>query len=328
MSLKAILSSIKKTLLGTTPTTNEVIRKIPKRRVAIMLGYRGTGYYGMQYNPPRETIESTLFNALVSVDAISEKNSLDISKNGLMRTARTDKGVHAAGNLISLKVLMKDPNTLNELKTKLNGVLSESGSGLKIWDIRRINKSFNCRKVCSSRWYEYLLPACVLDNTVTRGPLNLDILKKYRVSDTILNKFQNVSNQYIGSHNFHNFTVKKTSTDLSCKRYVKKIIIAPLVDMNNIEWISVRLHGQSFMMNQIRKMLSLAIYLTRYDYPSSTVNSLFATDIKVYIPNAPASGLLLDFPIFDAYNEKLIKLGYSPIEFNQYRKKMNDFKKK
>ncbi|CAG8464711.1 11324_t:CDS:2 [Ambispora leptoticha] len=76
----------------------------PKRKVAALVGFCGTGYQGMQINPGAKTIEEELFKAFVAAGAISKDNSDDPKKVGLMRAARTDKGVHAAGNVISLKI--------------------------------------------------------------------------------------------------------------------------------------------------------------------------------------------------------------------------------
>ena len=116
-----------------------------------MIGYCGTGYHGMQYNPPNPTIEHELFEAFVKAGAVSKANSNDLKKSGFMRAARTDKGVHAGGNVISLKLIIEDPDILNKINDNLP-------PGIRVWGIERVNKAFNCRKLCGSRWYEYLLP--------------------------------------------------------------------------------------------------------------------------------------------------------------------------
>ena len=116
-----------------------------------MIGYCGTGYHGMQLNPPNKTIEGELFNAFIKAGAISMNNSNDLKKNGFMRAARTDKGVHAAGNVISLKMIIED----DKIVEKINSELPEQ---IRVWGIQRTNKAFDCRKLCSSRIYEYLLP--------------------------------------------------------------------------------------------------------------------------------------------------------------------------
>ena len=118
-----------------------------------MIGYCGTGYNGMQIqnNPDVKTIEGDLFDAFVKAGAISPENADDLKKNAFMRAARTDKGVHAAGNVISCKLIIEDQDILQRINSHLP-------DQIRVWGIERTNKSFDCRKMCSSRVYEYLLP--------------------------------------------------------------------------------------------------------------------------------------------------------------------------
>ncbi|KAF3037492.1 tRNA pseudouridine synthase 1 [Didymella heteroderae] len=123
----------------------------PKRKVAVMVGYSGTGYKGMQIDNKQKTIEGDLFKAFVAAGAISKANADDPKKSALVRCARTDKGVHAAGNVISLKLIIEDEDIVD----KINANLSEQ---IRIWGIQRTTGSFSCYQACDSRWYEYLIP--------------------------------------------------------------------------------------------------------------------------------------------------------------------------
>lgn len=69
--------------------------KIPKRKVALLLGYQGAKYYGLQRQPGDcvPTIESELERALAAAGLVSEANQGDLSKIGWTRAARTDKAV-------------------------------------------------------------------------------------------------------------------------------------------------------------------------------------------------------------------------------------------
>lgn len=58
--------------------------------------------------------------------------------------------------------------------------------------------------------------------------------------------------QYLGTHNFHNFTVQKEFKDRTCLRFMKQIELNEPVVRDGIEWISVLFHGQSFMLHQVR----------------------------------------------------------------------------
>lgn len=86
-----------------------------------MLGYCGTGYNGMQVqnDPNVKTIEKDIYDAMATAGAISAENAVDLKKSGFQRAARTDKGVHAAGNVISLKMIIEDPEIINKINDLL-----------------------------------------------------------------------------------------------------------------------------------------------------------------------------------------------------------------
>ncbi|KAI5292409.1 tRNA pseudouridine synthase 1, partial [Ascosphaera acerosa] len=124
----------------------------PKKKVAVMIGYSGSGYHGMQMTTTEKTIESDLFTAFVAAGAISKANAADPKKSSLVRCARTDKGVHAAGNVVSLKLIVEDPDVV----AKINAHLSPQ---IRVWGYVVTNKSFSCYQQCDSRIYEYLIPS-------------------------------------------------------------------------------------------------------------------------------------------------------------------------
>lgn len=366
--------------------------RLPKRKVAVMIGYCGTGYHGMQYNPPNDTIEKELFEAFVRAGAISKANSTDLKKNGFQRAARTDKGVHAGGNVISLKLIIEDP----DIKEKINKELPEQ---IRVWDISRVNKAFDCRKMCSSRWYEYLLPTYSLigpkpssylykeiaaskeeipgvieddvestefwdlfhkevDSKFTKEELeeissfvmpkeNFDennptyqkckAYKKletkhkraYRISKERLERFRSALKQYEGTYNFHNFTLGKDFNDPSAKRFMKELTVSEpfVIGEEKTEWVSIKIHGQSFMLHQIRKMISMATLITRCFCPLERISQAYGAE-KINIPKAPALGLLLEAPVYDGYNTRLQEFGYTPIDFSKFQSEMDAFKMK
>lgn len=128
----------------------------PKRKVAVLISYAGTGYKGMQINNHERTIEGDLFAAFVAAGLVSRANSVDPRKVSLSRCARTDKGVHAAGNVVSLKLILEGGDLVRRINEKLP-------PQIRVWDVLRTNNNFNCYSQCDSRRYEYLLPSyCLL----------------------------------------------------------------------------------------------------------------------------------------------------------------------
>ncbi|KAI5968101.1 PUS1 [Candida margitis] len=396
----------------------------PKRKCAVMIGYCGTGYNGLQIQnePGVKTIEKDLYEAFYKAGAITLENSLDLKKSGFQRTARTDKGVHAAGNVVSLKLIIEDP----DLKQKINDNLPDQ---IRCWGIQRTTKGFDCRKMCSSRVYEYLLPTYSLispkpgtqldglikDNKAKYPNLFVDdggeganfwqlmkdkvseagitqeqldaiaqmneqegksnstpaaeakeelatvdeaatttvdeevsgsqeqtplfrIAKQvkqienatrraYRISPARLDRFRSTMQQYKGTHNFHNFTIGKSFKDTSSKRYIIDTSVSDPFVINNTEWVSIKIHGQSFMLHQIRKMICMASLVIRCDLPVGLIDDAFQST-KINIPKAPALGLLLENPVFDAYNYKLRDHSYDAINFDLFKQEMADFKMK
>ena len=440
-----------------------------------------------------KTIEGDLFQAFVEAGAISKANADDPKKVSLVRCARTDKGVHAAGNLISLKLIIEDANIVK----KINEHLSPQ---IRVFGMERTNASFSAYQFCDSRIYEYLIPThCFLpphpesylgreldrlaeeaddaeayrerqsevssywtdveeriikpvvdqldpsvqpivrkalyeislkeaeeainnatvDPKVTEeieplktqadssqsldhldkedgdrpdiqsheappkttnkvadprpeadeaapsselqdnghpeprpevarseanikesSPLELAIRqlktayitakKTYRISPQRLERIRTTLSHFVGTHNFHNYTIEKSPRDPSAKRVIKTFTISsdPLL-INNTEWLSLKIHGQSFMMHQIRKMVSMATLLVRCGAcPESKIRESY-TPQKLSIPKAPGLGLLLERPVFDAYNEKIGKqFERAAIEFGKFETEMEAFKQR
>ncbi|ODQ53628.1 tRNA pseudouridine synthase, partial [Saitoella complicata NRRL Y-17804] len=360
--------------------------KKPKRKVACMIGYCGTGYHGIQFNQPHDTIESALFDAFVKAGAISKDNSDDPKKSSLQRAARTDKGVHAACNLISLKLIIEDP----EIVQKINSHLPDQ---IRLWGIVRTINSFNPRTLCDSRVYEYLIPSyaflppapesaahkmmmskegatigedgeafwktanekvaealAAFDKDVaptmteaseeevearrSRAGKIEDYRQKlaYRMPADRLERVRAAFKAYEGNKNYHNYTLGKGFRDPSSKRYIKTFTVSDPKIINDTEWLSLKVHGQSFMLHQIRKMVTMAVLLARYNVPVERISETFGP-VKVNIPKAPSLGLLLERPIFDAYNRKLesgisVDAAKPALNFDKYETEIEDFKMK
>lgn len=350
-----------------------------------MIGYCGTGYHGMQLNPPHKTIEGDIFQAFVKAGAISQNNADDPKKSAFMRAARTDKGVHAAGNVISLKMIIEDENIVE----KINSHLPDQ---LRVWGVSRTNKSFECRKLCSSRVYEYLMPTYSFLNprpgTVMSEKLlkdgtspdeegrkyweevakdlesqgisyeewmaraQIDEVKEeastkdsptllkikaverkhredFRISTERLDKIKEILKIYEGTHNFHNFTLGKSFKDPSALRTMKSLTCSDPFLIDGTEWVSIKIHGQSFMLHQIRKMISMVTLCVRCNAdPKKLIPQTFEK-ARINIPKAPALGLLLERPVYDSYNKKLQgEFGREGVHFDNWNDKIEAFKHK
>ncbi|TKY88061.1 hypothetical protein EX895_003157 [Sporisorium graminicola] len=324
-------------------TSSSATDRLPKRKVAVKFGYCGIGYSGLQINPGVKTIEGDIFAAFCTAGAVSADNAVNPNKVGLQRAARTDRGVHAAGNLLSLKLILQ-PEGLKEGETLVDRVNALLPEFIRVWGVTRVQNGFNARQSCDSRMYEYLLPTYVfvppkpgstmhamlvkmrdeeiaktgsstLDEVVahpfweaqgTSHDFSTDMLAKkaFRLPAASLARIRSIFKRYHGSHNFHNFTVGKEFRDRSCQRFMKQLTISDPKVIGDTEWVSIKFHGQSFMLHQIRKMIGLLVLVGRTGAGEGLVDECFGP-ARVHIPKAPGLGLLLEQPIFDAYNSRI-----------------------
>lgn len=479
----------------------------------MLIGYSGTGYKGMQISSTEKTIEGDLFNAFIAAGAISKANADDPKKASLVRCARTDKGVHAAGNMISLKLIVEDESIVERINENLT-------PQIRVWGIERTIGSFSCYQACDSRWYEYLIPshaflpphpsswlakkleehadeagdrkpydsrqaevkgfwekvdeeaikpvldgidedirydvvkalqgedeadakvakddvnpeqpvkagrtlssadevddevkqertedaAIILNEPMTeeeaielgpdvsggvvalepeKGGVKLEAAadedakphiaangddrteatnvkpdasnllpeeydrqqriraatkelrhayntakRRYRIPQQRIDRVQAALSKFVGTSNYHNYTIQKTHKDPSAKRHIKSFVINPKpiligegAEEDKSEWLSMKVHGQSFMMHQIRKMVGMVTLLVRSGSDLGTLEHSLGSD-KFSIPKVPGLGLLLERPVFDSYNNiQAIKHGREKLNFGKYEKELED----
>ncbi|KAH8168041.1 hypothetical protein CIB48_g220 [Xylaria polymorpha] len=449
----------------------------PKRKVAVLIGYAGTGYHGLQINHNLKTIEGDLFGAFVAAKAISKANADDPRKSSFVRCARTDKGVHAAGNMVSLKLIIEDPDIVQKINENLP-------PQIRVWGIQRTNNPFSCYVSCDSRWYEYLMPSyCLLpphpesfigrkvsqsikekgleedyakrigdandywdqvdkdyiqpildmlepnvreavkqrihapdrdtqeastskadvtetgnknDDDVTDeavakedkaanipirdtpttatettaaggmddpkvaakststegtaevqngeqqktkelGPVEKALKevkaayvaakRRYRVTPDRLEELQGALDKYVGTKNYHNYTIQKSHGDPASKRTIKSFVVnREPIQINDTQWLSLKVHGQSFMMHQIRKMVGMAVLAVRCATPWSLFEDSYSP-ARISIPKAPSLGLLLERPVFDTYNKRAVEnLNLEELNFSNHDKEIQAFK--
>ncbi|XP_067910701.1 tRNA pseudouridine synthase A [Heterodontus francisci] len=292
----------------------EQSKKCPKRKVVLLLAYSGKGYHGMQRNVGSsqfKTIEDELVKALVKAECIPENHADDMRKMSFQRCARTDKGVSAAGQIVSLKLWLID-----NLVEKINENLPQ---GIKILGLKRVTGRFNSKNTCDARTYFYMLP------TFAFAHKDHD-RQQYRLSSEALDHVNNLLASYKGTHNFHNFTSGKGPRDPSAKRYIMEMYCEEPFVRQGIEFAVLKVKGQSFMMHQIRKMIGLVIAVVKGYAPESIMVRSWGEE-KVDVPKAPGLGLVLDTVHFEKYNNRFGNDGvHEALEWHDIKEQIMAFK--
>jgi tRNA pseudouridine38-40 synthase len=150
--------------------------------------------------------------------------------------------------------------------------------------------------------------------------------RRYRVTPARIEKLQQALDLYLGTRNYHNYTIMKSHKDPSAKRHIKSFQVnATPITIRDTQWLSLKVHGQSFMMHQIRKMVAMAVMVVRCGAPLATITESYGPR-RISIPKAPGLGLMLERPMFTEYNKKAAGLGKDAIDFAQWEAKIEEFK--
>lgn len=115
----------------------------------------------MQKNPGAKTIEGDLEEALFFSGAIPEQDRGHPKRLDWARSARTDKGVSAVGQVVSGRFYIDPPGLIQRLNSNLP-------PQFRIFGYKRVTASFNAKKFCDRRRYVYLMPVFALDPSAHR----------------------------------------------------------------------------------------------------------------------------------------------------------------
>ncbi|XP_030573902.1 tRNA pseudouridine synthase A isoform X2 [Drosophila novamexicana] len=297
---------------GTKRAPFDPADRIKRKKSAILLSYCGANYYGMQRNPGMQTIEEELFKAMLKHKWITEDSFEQVQIASFQRAARTDKGVSAARQVCSVKL----PEELDLLA--FNADLPDQ---IRLFGVERVTKGFNAKDQCNARTYTYTLPTIAFaacdeqhEQETYRIPLELQEL----VNATL--------KLYEGTKNFHNFTSKKNFLDPSAKRFIMSFTCsAPFLSPQSIEFVTLQVKGQSFMLHQIRKMVGLAIAIVRGNTTTATLERAL-TEERLDLPMAPGLGLVLDTVHYERYNDRYGKDGiHNPLTWEAQEEQVRQF---
>ncbi|XP_075146248.1 pseudouridine synthase 1 isoform X2 [Haematobia irritans] len=286
--------------------------RIKRKKTAILLGYSGAKYFGMQRNPGMATIEEELFKAMHKNKWITDESYEQAQLCMFQRAARTDKGVSAARQVCSIKL----PEEL-DIKA-LNDDLPDQ---IRLFGIERVTKGFNAKDQCNARTYTYTMPSIAFAEFNDKTEY-----EKFRLSPERLKKAQEVLEMFEGTKNFHNFTSRKNFLDPSAKRFIMSFTCSdPFLSPQGIEFVTVKVKGQSFMLHQIRKMVGLSIAIVRGHTDVATLERAL-TEERLDLPMAPGLGLVLDTVHYERYNERYGQDGiHNPLTWEKQEPEIQNF---
>lgn len=151
-------------------------------------------------------------------------------------------------------------------------------------------------------------------------------MENYRLSSERLQCVNDVLSVFKGATNFHNYTQKKEHFDRSSIRNIYTIECGQPFIEKGVEFATITIKGQSFMLHQIRKMVGFSLAVIRENKPLEFLKrSLTKEDFSV--PTAPGLGLVLEQLHYDQYNRQHGAFS-GKLEWDEFEDKVSEFRRK
>ncbi len=238
-------------------------------RIALLLAYDGTDFFGYQVQPNRRTVQGVIEEALTK---IHKGERIRVYSSG-----RTDTGVHARSQVVHFD----SPLQLHDQQWKkaLNSLLPE--------DVRVLNAAyapsdFHARFDCKEREYRYRLLRSEEPDVFRRRytyhfphPLSIDAMKE-------------AARYLVGTHDFSSFC----SANASVEDKVRTIYEINLFEED--DELVFQLRGNGFLHNMVRIIVGTLLEVgVGKRTPENVKSILLKKDRTLAGKTAPGHGLYL-----------------------------------
>ncbi|KAJ3901814.1 pseudouridine synthase [Lentinula edodes] len=231
----------------------------PRRKIALKFCYSGWEYNGLAYQlkpTPLPTVEGVIFDALTRAKLIDPAAGYDGC--GWEKCGRTDRGVSAAGQVISLWAGI--PSAAAEYKLDyvaiLNRILPHT---IRILAWSPVSTTFSARFACKCRHYKYFFSSEHLD----------------------IPKMRDAASRLLGLHDFRNLCKLDTAKQITV--FDRKILRAdidpvdPSTSTNSSSMYVLNLVGTAFLYHQVRHIMAILLLVGRGLEQPSVVTFLLNT---------------------------------------------------
>ena len=247
------------------------MNKFSQRYVAFKFAYLGWPYCG--YAGPSDgtvpAVEEIILAAFKRLRLIDEFDDDDCE---YAKCGRTDRGVSAMGQVISLRVRSQKPLQGTEpweefaYLEKLNRILPKS---IRFYAWAPVDQSFSARFSCQARHYRYYFL-----------PRSLNLVSMQKAAKFL-----------VGEHDFRNFC--KTDASKQLRNYVRTIHRAEIViEEDGVSYLD--LVGSAFLWHQVRCMMAILFLVGQGLEQPNVVESLLAVDTN---PRRPGYEMASEFPL-------------------------------
>ncbi len=242
--------------------------------LVLCVGYRGAGFAGFAEQPGIRTVAGELRRALSTV------LRRDIE---LVCAGRTDSGVHALSQFVSVPVNEKELNLAE--RTLSRSLVALTPDDISIRGLYRADALFSARFDATSRSYRYRIAA-----GDARPVLAWDHAWWYRGSLDVT-AMQEGAVYLVGEHDFKSFCKASSAEGKPTSRYLECVEVSRVVEAGE-PLVAIDVTGNAFLHNMVRTIAGTLVEVGRgHRDPSWVEQVLSARDRAAAGPCAPAQGL-------------------------------------
>lgn len=229
------------------------------------VSYDGSGFYGFQRLNEYRTVQKVLEEALGVI------NKGDVLVKG---ASRTDKGVHAYGQMIHFDIDYDIP--ADRLMYAVNRILDND---IRVLDCKKVDNDFHARFNVKRKKYVYKINLGDFDCLKSRY-----FLQVYEKLD--IDKMRECAKVFLGCHDFRNFVAGERDNYLMCVEDIK-------FNMNN-DILEIEFLGKSFYRYMVRNMVGAMLEVGMHKKEICDVSKMLDDYmVKMQMMPAPACGLYL-----------------------------------
>jgi len=235
----------------------------------LIVEYDGTHYHGFQLQSNACTIQGEMEEAISKL--IGEKLRV-------MAASRTDAGVHARGQVVSLRTDSSLPP-----RSFISGLNYYLPNDIAVREAYRVEDSFDVRRDAISREYKYYI-----FNSSVRSPFSNGFA--YRVSGSLdIEAMNQASQALVGEHDFASFVSCIDEEIKSTRRNVYQADMERDGDMDIFNMVA-----GSFLPHQVRNTMGALIQVGLGKMSVGRFHGIIeARQPGLAAPTAPACGLFL-----------------------------------
>ncbi|XP_037697821.1 tRNA pseudouridine(38/39) synthase isoform X2 [Choloepus didactylus] len=259
-----------------------------RRHVALRIAYLGWGYQGFaSQENTNNTIEEKLFEALIKTRLVESRQTSNYHRCG-----RTDKGVSAFGQVISLDLRSHFPRDWNSenLQEEVNDATKEIRythilnrvlpPDIRILAWAPVEPSFSARFSCLERTYRYFFPRADLD----------------------IAAMNYAAQKFVGTHDFRNLCKMDVANGVI--NFQRTVVCAQVLLVGQslgeergqepFQLCQFEVTGQAFLYHQVRCMMAILFLIGQGMEKPEIIDELLNIEKN---PQKPQYSMAVEFPL-------------------------------